>query len=267
MAVFFRRLKRIKRRGRALLFGRGANVILAAAPGAYSLTGNNTLSTTALLSESGSYTLNGSAASSVVVLAASAGSYSLTGVATAALSTLTAQPGAYALNGNPAGGASEFVAEAGAYTLTGSAATLDPALLASAGSYTITGNDAAFPIVWRVEGGSYTIVPGESELRRTGYDYPPDYYGIGHYLEEIQRLKQLNAITRKVPPPIIREVRANIRPIAAPQVAQQPAQVLDLQAIMAGRAALQAEQERQQQEAISTQRRKQDADFLLLAAY
>lgn len=85
-------------------------------------------------------------------------------------------------------------------------------------------------------------------------DAAETYGGVGHYLEEMQRQKALQRITRRAPPP----VRQASPPLPAPRM--QPA--IDLRAIAWQR----ARDDMQRQRAATERRRRQEAEILLLTA-
>lgn len=150
-------------------------------------------------------------------------------------------------------------------------------LSASTGSFSVAGNADAFQIVENIQGGTFTlngnpvneiileadtagafVVTGyDASLSRTGDDYEFKLGGIGHFLEEIERAKQLAAITRKIPPPVDRRTLPRFEPI--PGVQQAPsAPVVDMGAI---------EQQRQSEAArAATMRRRRDEEAILLLA-
>lgn len=112
--------------------------------------------------------------------------------------------------------------------------------------------------------GSYTITGLPAPLVRTGGDYDQVYGGIGHYLEEIERLKSLARITRKTPAPVVQPPAPRLPPVAAqlaPPVAPQ-APPIDLQAVADQRM---AEAQKAEQAKI-LHRRRQTIELLLLAS-
>ncbi|MGM4967428.1 hypothetical protein AB7714_28300 [Tardiphaga sp. 1201_B9_N1_1] len=235
-------------------------VYLIADAGAYTITGNATAGRGRVAAGSGAYALSGSSTGFATRGVSAAGSYSLTGSPAGLSAKLLASSGAYALSGQPALWKSNFVLGAGAYVLTGGSNVLNPRLGALPGSYLITGSPIVTHLVMLADVGRYTITPGYSELRRTGGEYDQVYGGIGHYLEEVQRLKQLDAITRKVPPPVVRQSRPLIEPRQPVPVAQP--QPFDFQALADQAIA----QQDDGQSAILAKRRKREAEILLLLA-
>jgi hypothetical protein len=144
---------------------------------------------------------------------------------------------------------------AGAYSLTGKAAPLGSFLAGVSGSYILTGYAANEPMVGTAAGGAYAIAPVPTPLIRTGADFDLVYGGVGHYLEEIERLRQLAKITRKTPAPIVRPSRPLQNPTAA------PSQAIQLAAIAPQRAT-----DQQTQQARILKRRRQEAELLLLVS-
>ncbi len=150
---------------------------------------------------------------------------------------------------------------AGAYSLTGNPVTEGISQPAAAGSYTLTGSASFTSLVMLAGPGSYGVTLLRTPLTRTGGDFDQVYGGIGHYLEEIERARQLAKITRKTPAPIVHEIRPRFRPIQEP--APQPLQqVPDPQSLIARR----QEAEAQQRQAAIAKRRRQAAEILLLAS-
>ena len=113
----------------------------------------------------------------------------------------------------------------------------------------------------RAEAGA-TGTDGNAGLSRTGYDHDQQQYGgIGHYLLELERARQLAAITRKVPGvPIDRRTVPRFEPLRASPIAQA-APAVDMQA---------AENERTAAAAAAaeaaTKRRRRDEEAILLLA-
>jgi hypothetical protein len=169
----------------------------------------------------------------------------------------------YSITGQAAGGKSTFAIAAGSYSVTGGATILGPTLAALSGSYTVTGGSSFLPGTMRGGGGAYLITLGDYQLRRTGGEYDQVYGGIGHYLEELERARQLAKITRKTPAPIVHDIRPRLQP-AAPVASAPPA--IDVQAIEVQLLATQHLAEQQAQRAAVLKRRRQAAEILLLAS-
>ena len=83
--------------------------------------------------------------------------------------------------------------------------------------------------------------------------------GIGHYLEELVRLRQLAAITRRAPLPLMREARPH--PAMPPA---QASQVEDTQTIVADALALQLTARIASRAQRAAQRQRDEAEVLLL---
>jgi hypothetical protein len=249
-----------------LAFGQvsaGASLVvtLPASTGAYVITGNGVTLRGNVAASGGSYVISGSPVVFSGRMPGVSGSYTLSGSSAGFATRLSSAAGSYAITGQPAAFRSKWAAQGGAYTLSGPAIPLTPTLTAISGSYVLTGLSTVTHTVMLADTGLYVITPGYSELRRTGGEYDQVYGGIGHYLEEVQRLKQLDAITRKVPPPVVRQSRPLIEkrqpaPVAKPQP-------FDFQAL-ADQAI--AHQPDGQEQAVIAKRRKQEAEILLLLA-
>ncbi len=145
---------------------------------------------------------------------------------------MVAAAGAYALTGISSLLKGVLVASGGAYVITPTAAPLTPSLRADRGAYALAGGGNLAPVVMRAAAGTYVLTPGAVVLTRSGGDYDQVYGGVGHYREELERLRQLATITRPVPRPIVRAMRPLLRPLVMP-AAPQPrrAAAPDLQAI------------------------------------
>jgi hypothetical protein len=94
----------------------------------------------------------------------------------------------------------------------------------ASGAYAITGGSALLPGIMRADGGAYVITLGQYTLARSGGEFDLVYGGIGHYLEEIERAKQLRKITRKTPAPVVHEKWPRLPP--PPQPLAQTLQAL-----------------------------------------
>ena len=183
------------------------------------------------------------------------------------LSVLGAAAGAFALTGISSLLKGVLVASGGAYVITPTAAPLTPSLRADRGAYALAGGGNLAPVVMRAAAGTYVLTPGAVVLTRSGGDYDQVYGGVGHYREELERLRQLATITRPVPRPIVRAMRPLLRPLVMP-AAPQPrrAAAPDLQAIhLRDMAVRRLAQEAAQRQAAIAHRRREEAEILLLA--
>lgn len=166
---------------------------------------------------------------------AAAGSFAVTGTAAGFTVKESGAPGAFAFS---AGGAATF-------TLTEAA---------SAGSFSLNGQPVN-EIILEAEGpAAFTVTGNDAQLSRTGFDYEFQQGGIGHLLMEMERAKQLAAITRTIPPPVDRRTAPTFRPVARPQAAPI-APAVDVSAIQkqrmeAAAAAAKAAKKRRDEEAI-----------------
>jgi hypothetical protein len=238
------------------------NVTLVADPGAYAITGNATAGLIGEAAQSGSYAVTGYPAG--VAGKADAGTYALTGNVIAFSADFVASGGSYAVTGNSAVFAPAESAASGQYTITGADAAAR--LATDSGSYAITGNAILFPIVLLADSGSYTLTLGNYELRRTGYDYPPDQYGIGHIKLAMEEARRLSRVVKPTPYPIVAKfprlipqpaVPANTLPIGG---LIENSNLLDHLAVQRQQMAAQQAQEAQQQA------RNRAVAVLLLAA-
>lgn len=192
-----------------------------------------------------------------ITLTASAGSYSLIGVSVTFTITESAVAGSFALTGSPTAGIIGQVAASGSFSLSGSAQVFDLTENVDAGSYVITGS-LSNNIDGASDPGSFVITGVDQWLYRTGDDYEFKLGGVGHFLEEIERQKRLNAITRKIPAPVDR--RTVPRFASLPAARPMPAvPVVDMAAI---------EQQRRVEasRAAAARRRRDEVAVLLLAS-
>ncbi len=270
------------------------NAALIGASGSYSLTGVAAAFAVKLPAAAGSYAIAGVAVTFSDKLVAAAGGYSLTGVAASFKVKFATNAGAYALTGSAIAEKVQFACAAGSYGITGNATTLGGSLLAVSGSYVVAGSlrvissgesgllgfgaigagaigqigqhyvsDATtFAFNMFAAGGSYAVVPTDTPLIRTGADFDLVYGGIGHYLEELEKQRQLARITRKTPAPIVRTTVPTFKPVGGPPIAP-PAPVIDLQAIQNERMEAQRIASAQ---AATLKRRRQEEELLLLAS-
>lgn len=101
---------------------------------------------------------------------------------------------------------------AGSFSLTGAAQTFTITENVGAGSYDITGS-VSNNVNGVAESGAFLLTAPDQWIYRTGDDYEFKLGGIGHLLEEIERQKQLNAITRKIPGPVDRRSIPRFEPL------------------------------------------------------
>jgi len=114
------------------------------------------------------------------------------------------------------------------------------------------------PMTGPVEAASLVITANDVALSRTGFDYDFQQGGIGHYLEEMERARQLQRITRNPGVPIDRRTRPRFQSMGRAPIA--PAvPVLDMQAVARERMAA-------QQAAAAAQKKRRDEEALLLLA-
>lgn len=268
-------------------------IVLPVAAGSFALAGSAALFNTSQPSSAGAYALSGVSGGFQVSTVAAATSYSLSVVSASFRIAEATAVGSNAVTGVTASFSEGEVAQAGTYALSVQAplplvAGLTPAVggfgvVGAIESFVQTpaGLDAlgrlaigqmsnvtptfgvAIAINMPVAGTAYAITPGPlNALLRTGADFDLVYGGIGHYLEEIERQKQLAKITRKTPAPIVQPGWRALPPAPnAPLASAAPA--IDLRAIAAQRiAGLQA----QARQAAILQRRRRDIEILLLAS-
>jgi hypothetical protein len=238
------------------------NVTLAADPGAYIITGN---ATAGLIGEG-----------------AQSGSYAVTGYPAGLAGT--ADHGAYALTGNVIAFSADFVASDGAYALTGSAATFMPVEAAASGQYAvagtaaeqrfasepgyyeIAGNAIVLPVVLLAEPGSYSLTLGNYELRRTGYDYAPDQYGIGHIQLAMVEARRLSQVVKSTPYPIVSKLPRLVPQPAAPASILPIGGLIDNSDLLDHLAAQRQQMVAQQAQKAKQQARNRAVAVLLLAA-
>lgn len=147
----------------------------------------------------------------------------------------------------------KFGLSAGSFTLNGVSARGDVELDAIAGSYAVTGS-ISNNINGAADAGAFHLTGNPARLERTGFDYEFQQGGIGHLLMEMQRAKQLAAITRTIPPPVDRRTAPTFRPAPRP-LAAPIAPAVDVAAIQKQRtetaaAAAKVAKRRREEEAI-----------------
>lgn len=190
------------------------NVTLVAASGAYALTGSATAGLIGTVAQHGSYAVTGYPAG--LAGAADHGSYALTGNVIAFGAAFVASAGSYTIAGHAATFAPVEAAASGQYTITGTGAAAR--LATDSGTYAVTGNAILFPVVLLAESGSYVLTLGNYELRRTGYDYAPDQYGIGHIKLAMAEARRLSRVVKPAPQPVISRPPALRAPAVVPNL-------------------------------------------------
>jgi hypothetical protein len=196
-----------------------------------------------------------------IVMLADAGDFTFSAVPATFKITEAANAGAFTFLGKGAPLDIRESAAPGAFTLSLKTATLDRTLSAAVGAFTFTGKDPDEALNEDADPGAFLFSGSAAALTRTGYDYEAGYQGIGHYLEERERARQLAAITRKVPGvPIDRRTVPRFEPLRASPIAQA-APAVDVQAAENERAAATAAAHE-----AATKRRRRDEEAILLLA-
>jgi hypothetical protein len=193
-----------------------------------------------------------------ISMPAVSGSFTIAGAAQTFKTTENTAAGAFAMSGVAL---TEIIGVvSGSFVLTGAAQTFKITEHVTAGSYVITGA-IANNLSGAADPGAFNLSGVNTALRWTGAGVDTSYTGgVGHYLEEIQRQKQLNAITRKIPGPVDRRTIPRFAPLQAPPSAP-PAPAPDMAAVQNQRtpeAAAQAE--------AAKKRRREEEAVLLLAS-
>ncbi|MFZ5713045.1 MAG: hypothetical protein ACOY3N_09415 [Bradyrhizobium sp.] len=189
-----------------------------------------------------------------IALSAVSGSFTLSGIAATFALSEAATAGAFTISAPSI--SQEHGVGIGSFTLSGAAQTFDLTENVEASAYVITGS-----IANNIDGvsdpGSFVITGVDQWLYRTGDDYEFKLGGVGHFLEEIERQKRLNAITRKIPAPVDRRTVPRFAPLPAVQP-MPTAPVVDMAAV---------EQQRQADAArAAAARRRRDEEAVLLLA-
>ncbi|WP_342711512.1 hypothetical protein AAFG13_06630 [Bradyrhizobium sp. B124] len=193
-----------------------------------------------------------------ISLPAATGSFALAGVAVTFKLLEVATAGGYVLAGVAAGGKITETASSGAFALSLKAAPFNRKISAAPGAFTLTGYAANEPVVEDADPGAFVWTGNDAPLIRTGFDYEVQQGGIGHYLEEMERARQLARITRNPGVPIDRRSRPRFQPIGRPLVAP-PAPAVDMRAVERERMAA-------QMAAAAAQKKRRDEEALLLLA-
>jgi hypothetical protein len=238
--------------------------------------------TITLTAASGAYAVTGNATAGLIGEAAQPGGYSVTGYPVGLAGKVDA--GAYALTGNVIAFSADFVASGGSYAVTGNSAVFAPAIAAASGQYSVTGSDAAqrfatdsgsytitgsailLPVFMPAESGSYAFTLGNYELRRTGYDYPPDQYGIGHIKLAMEEARRLSQVVKPTPYPTVARFPRLIPQPAAPAPMPQIGGLIDNSNLLDQLAAQRHQMAAQQAQEAQQQARNRALAVLLLAA-
>jgi hypothetical protein len=266
-------------------------IILPATAGAVAITGVAAAFADSFSAGAGAYSVSGVTVGFKDTIAAAAGSYSTVGKAAVLAGSLLAVSGSYTVSGVAASFPEAEVAQGGAFALSVQAPRpLVVGLTPAVGVYGVVGTIEAFvqtpagldalgrlalgqmsnaaPIIgvsvaikMPSAGSASVIASGNNTLVRTGADFDLVYGGIGHYLEEIERIKSLAKITRKTPAPIVQQSGPLPAMPSAPVAPTAPA--IDLQALAARRL---AQQQAQAEQAGILKRRRQEIEILLLAS-
>ena len=195
----------------------------------------------------------------VVTLSAAAGAFSVSGVAALFKVVQGSATGTFAVSGSASFFKLSEPASVGAFIFNGQPASFKLTEQASTGAFGLSGNPVNERILFPDAPGAFIVSGQDANLVRTGDDYEFKLGGIGHFLEEIERQKQLNAITRKVPAPVDRRTIPRFAPLqAAPSAPAAPAP--DMAAIQNQRMAEAARQ------AAGARRRRDEEALLLLAS-
>jgi hypothetical protein len=181
--------------------------------------------------------------------------------------TMSGQAATFGLSEATAAGAFTFTAPSisqvfgvasGSFTVTGAAQTFTTAENVQAGSYALTGQ-IANNITGAAEAGSFVVAGANTPLIWTGAGVDTSYTGgVGHFLEELERQKQLNAITRKVPAPVDRRTAPRFAPF--PAVQPMPS------APMVDMAAMEAQRQTDTARVAAVRRRRREEEAVLLLA-
>jgi hypothetical protein len=215
----------------------GSTTFLVASAGAYSITGVAVAFADRIAAATGAYAIAGQTTAFLDAMASVAGGYSLTGQAAAFKVGEPAAPGAYALTGQAASLNPREAAAPGSYALTGQASTDTVTQTSAGGSYAVSGRAALGTVTMVAAGTSYSLAVGPWVLTRTGDDDEFKLGGVGHYLEELQRQRDLQRISRKTPQPIRTQPwpAFSVAPPRSPPMGAPP--VLDQLSLSAARAA------------------------------
>lgn len=235
-----------------------------------------------LWAESGTYQITGKATAGPLSMVAGQGGYVVTGAATHLLAKV--ESGAYTLTGAGVALDVRFVAASGGYVITGKPATFGPALAADPGSYAVTGGSAAqrwatgsgayvvtgsaAHLESRIAAGSgaYVVTLGAFELRRTGYNWSPDQYGIGHVKLAMAEARRRAVVIKPTPQPVQPRLPALPQYVPPAPVTPPVAGLVDDTGFADRLDAAQAERTARAEELKKQQARNRAVAVLLLAA-
>jgi hypothetical protein len=207
----------------------------------------------------------GHAGAVAVTLTADTGAYTYTGNGATFTTTLVGAVTPYVLTGNAAVFTTTMPVASTSYALTGNGASFNVTLAATAGAFALSGGAAAFDTNFSVSAASFVVSSGTHTLIRTGDETEQVYGGVGHYLEELAKRRQLEKITKRRPVPVVQRL-PELRPLAIPQPVEQPAY-----SVLSNPDALVAQYEAQAQQMAAAemqrQRNRRALAVLLLAAY
>lgn len=151
-----------------------------------------------------------------ITLTAQSGAFTLSGASATFTLTEAPEAGSFALNAAPAPGQLSVAIAAGSFSATGTSQSFKIIENVSAGSYAITGS-IANNLSGASDPGAFNLTGVNTALIWTGAGVDTSYTGgVGHYLEEIERQKRLNAITRKIPSPVDRRTVPRFEPLRGP---------------------------------------------------
>jgi hypothetical protein len=204
--------------------------------------------------------------SQTTTLVADPGSYAITGRAAGFKATELAATGSYLVTGRSASFLVRWTAGSGQYSITASNVLMATALSALSGVYSVTGRDTLFGARFVAESGVYTLTLGDFELRRTGYDYDPVQYGIGHIKLAMEEARRLSRVVKLTPYPVVRQLPTLRAPQPAPMQVAPVQGLIDNSEIVDRLKAAEQAQAAQQEAATRMQARNRAITVLLLAA-
>jgi hypothetical protein len=162
--------------------------------------------------------------------------------------------GAFALTGVPLGLGGD--AGVGAFASTGLPASFNVSEAVAAGSFTLNGQPVNEIIFVPEPAGSFMLTGYDAILTRTGADFDLTYGGVGHYLLEAARAKQLAYVKRQPPAAIDRRSAPQFEPLARPPVAPS-APLVDMAAVQEQRTAV-------EMQAAKAAKKQRDLEAILL---